>query len=315
MSEIFLTNKLKEILGGDSATSDSINISALLNKTNLKKSKQTVKHIDSITINNVNNDSATSSMVGGQNAQNNKIFSATSSEFFAKKKNTSETSAMNTNVNVNNLSATSADNFTSSLAPNQVMRGGKYSATSSAMVGLKKKNVSDMDHLVSMLTTESESSATENLENKLKSALKNNQAGGNGNMNVNNIKSFFANLKNDGVDVNIKLNDLSLSEFFNNKTEKAPQTMKESTVTESFAGGKRGMSDGFTAFRDLKNHVAKGLGLSGKDLITKASKIASAVKKEVEAKHPGKSSADVSRMGHKYFDENKDKFQKMCDKL
>lgn len=313
MSEIFLTNKLKEILGGDSATSDSINISELLKKTNLKKSKQTVKHIDSITINN--NDSATSSMVGGQNAQNaqnNKIFSATSSEFFAKKKNTSETSAMNTNVNVNNLSATSADNFTSSLAPNQVMRGGKYSATSSAMVGLKKKNVSDMDHLVSMLTTESESSATENLENKLKSALKNNQAGGSGNMNVNNIKSFFANLKNDGVDVNIKLNDLSLSEFFNNKT---PQTMKESTVTESFSGGKRGMSDGFTAFRDLKNHVAKGLGLSGKDLITKASKIASAVKKEVESKHPGKSSADVSRMGHKYFDENKDKFQKMCDKL
>ena len=313
MSEIFLTNKLKEILGGDSTTSESINVSELLKKT----AKQTAKHIDSITI---NNDSATSTMGGGYI---DKIFSATSSEFFAKKKNTSETSAMNTNINVNNLSVTSVDNFTSSLAPNQVMKGGNYSATSSAinsatssaMIGLKKKNISDMDHLVSMLTTESESSATENLEHKLKSALKNNQAGGNGNMSVNNIKSFFANLKNDGVDVNIKLNDLSLSEFFNNKTEKAPHTMKESTVTESFLGGKRGMSDGFTAFRDLKNHVAKGLGLSGKDLITKASKIASAVKKELEAKHPGKTSGEISRMGHKYFDENKDKFQKMCDKL
>lgn len=337
MSEIFLVNKLKELFANTSTASESLNVSQLLKKTSNKK-------IDSTT---VGNDSATSSMVGGVG---NKIFSATSSEFFSNKttktnktksntlsatsengttinnamtgKNFSATSATNnradsaTSSMVGGLdnkvfSATSSDNLdsaTSALEKGQVMKGGAISATSTMINNKNTSKMTDMDHLISMLTTESESSATDNIENRLKQALGNKMSGGTSSTSVSSIKQFFTNLKNDGVDVNVKLNDLTLSEFFSSKPMIGGGASKKSL-------GARGNSDGLLAFRTLKDHVAKGLGLSGKDLITKASKVASAVKKEVASQNPGKTSVEESKMAIKYFDLHKEKFQKMCDKL
>ena len=76
---------------------------------------------------------------------------------------------------------------------------------------------------ISMLTSESnlsESTSTEILENKLINMLtpaqpKNQlQLGGN-NISSDDLKQYFHTLKSNGVKVDIKLNDKSLSEFFN----------------------------------------------------------------------------------------------------
>ena len=93
-----------------------------------------------------------------------------------------------------------------------------------------------------MLTSESSASnqlggsetSTNSLEQQLHNILSqnggasyNNQNGGSKNKEVDDIKNFFMNLKSQGVDVNVKLNNKSMSEFFDlasNTTTDLPHT-------------------------------------------------------------------------------------------
>jgi hypothetical protein len=104
--------------------------------------------------------------------------------------------------------------------------GGNYSATSASE--------KDVNKLISMLTSESSSAnfkglsetSTASLENQLRDIL--NQDGGakkkkskkqKGGANVDEIKQFFATLKSQGVNVDVKLNNKTMSEFFGQSTE------------------------------------------------------------------------------------------------
>ncbi len=104
--------------------------------------------------------------------------------------------------------------------------GGAYSVTSA-------NSTRDVNKLISMLTSESSSSnfkglsetSTASLEEQLREILnqdggakkykkgKKSQKGG-AECDVEGVKQFFANLKSTGVNVDIKLNDKTLSEFF-----------------------------------------------------------------------------------------------------
>ena len=130
---------------------------------------------------------------------------------------------MAANPNNNNYSATSS-------IKNGAQLGGNYSATSAASTN----SVKDINKLLSMLTSESEEPATQNnakdalsntstqtLENQLRDILKQDggskkhrQSGGS-NVNVADIKSFFTTLKSQGVKVDLKLNNKSMSDYFN----------------------------------------------------------------------------------------------------
>ena len=129
-------------------------------------------------------------------------------------------SATSTNINqtAGTLSATST---------NINQNGGAYSATSNS------NNIKDANQLISMLTSDSSSNtfkglsetSTASLEQQLRDILKQDggsrknklQKGGNNNIKADDVKNFFMDLKSQGVNVDVKLNNLSLSEFFNNE--------------------------------------------------------------------------------------------------
>ena len=138
--------------------------------------------------------------------------------------NYSETSSINVNHG-NNYSATSS-------IKNGAQLGGNYSATSIASAA-STNSVKDINKLLSMLTSESDANepatqkdalsntSTQTLENQLRDILKQDggakkhrQSGGS-NVNVADIKSFFTTLKSQGVKVDLKLNNKSMSEYFN----------------------------------------------------------------------------------------------------
>jgi len=120
----------------------------------------------------------------------------------------------------NNVASATSSAFTGQL-------GGAYSATSA-------NSTRDVNKLISMLTSESSSSnfkglsetSTASLEDQLREILnqdggakkyktsKKSQKGGADSYDIEGVKKFFANLKNSGVNVDVKLNDKSLSEFF-----------------------------------------------------------------------------------------------------
>ena len=298
MSNIFLTNKIKEILAPSSTMSESISVSKLLGNAAKKENK----FINSTTINNID-DATSSASVGGNS---NKVFSATSSSINNKQSGgagelTSATSSMVAGATSNVYSATSILNTaTSPLLSNQVQQGGKaFSATSS--VANKKssgdKSISDVDHLISMLTSETseaDSISTNKLENDIKNMLNNNNnmVGGQ-DASVNTIKNFFTTLRDNGMNVNIKLDDLTLTEFFDNGGS-------------MMVGGARSLPPALVAFQKLKKMIAEELGITGRELITKASKIASAVKKDA---------LDEGVEPAKHFKENKDKYKKLYQKM
>ena len=134
-----------------------------------------------------------------------------------------------------------------------VQMGGKYSATSAV------SSTKDVNKLISMLTSDSSSqklkagseTSTVSLENQLREILekegggkkkksnsKSKQTGGNGNMSVDDVKNFFVTLKSQGVNVDVKLNNKTMSEFFggaeNTTTEIPFQAKLISSETSSF---------------------------------------------------------------------------------
>lgn len=195
----------------------------------------------------------------------------------------------NTPTNKNNLSL-------STTSPNIDQAGGAYSVTSNT------NNIKDANQLISMLTSDSSSNtfkglsetSTASLEQQLRDILKQDggsrknklQKGGNGPNNIkpDDIKHFFMDLKSQGVNVDVKLNNLSLSEFFNNErlqttteldltTEQPkPQTggarrksSKKSSKKKSQRGGSDGEQDGGAKRRKSKKVSKKKSQKGGSD--------------------------------------------------
>jgi len=119
-------------------------------------------------------------------------------------------SSKSTNLDKTNYSVTS------SAVVNQA--GGGYSATST-----NSNSIRDVNKLISMLTSESStnsmsetSTSTVTLENKNKQRNKYSFSGGGHNdISVNDVKTFFKNFKVNNKNVNVKINDQNMSEFFN----------------------------------------------------------------------------------------------------
>jgi len=104
-----------------------------------------------------------------------------------------------------------------------VQQGGNFSVTSNV------SSAKDVNKLISMLTSDSSSlkqnavseTTTASLENQLREILEK-EGGGKkkskkqkgGNDEIENIKDFFTTLKSQGVNVDIKLNNKTMSEFF-----------------------------------------------------------------------------------------------------
>ena len=138
------------------------------------------------------------------------------------------------------------------------------SATSSALVGqnggsnsvTSVNSTRDVNKLISMLTSESSSAnfkglsvtSTASLEDQLREILKQDggakkynknkksQKGGS-NYNVDDIKSFFTNLKNTGVNVDIKLNNKTFSEFFGAQSEQPGQNEEPAIIGQNDEAG------------------------------------------------------------------------------
>jgi len=115
----------------------------------------------------------------------------------------------------------------SATSPASVQNGGNFSATSNI------SSSKDVNKLISMLTSDTSSikqktvseTTTASLENQLRNILEKEgggkkkkskkQKGGSDEIeNIENIKSFFTTLKSQGVNVDIKLNNKTMSDFF-----------------------------------------------------------------------------------------------------
>jgi len=213
---------------------------------------------------------------------------------------------------------------TSSFMPNMQQLGGNkemFSETSSFMPNMQQLggnkemvnanndmdiNTNDINRLLKMLEAETESSSTSQLEKQLQESLKQN-GGRNNNINVNDIKSFFLDLKSQGVNVNVKLDNKSLSEFFNMHTTTDISDMFVDKNNQ--LGG--ATNPGFTAFLDLKKFIAKKFNISVGPV---AQKIASTIQKEMKEKHKGLDSVSIAKEGMKHFEKNMDDYRKMLKK-
>jgi hypothetical protein len=116
--------------------------------------------------------------------------------------------------------------------------GGAFSEASS------NGSIKDINKLISMLTSESSAkqfnglseTSTVSLEAQLRDILnqdggKKKQRGGN-NMNVDQVKNFFTSLKSQGVNVDVKLNDKSMTEFFGLANETTTDLSSEFSLTK-----------------------------------------------------------------------------------
>lgn len=310
MSAIFLKNELSAITN---TTESEYSLPSWFNSNN--------------TTNNANTEqmSATSSYVPG--SQTGGTFSATSYAAI--------TNNVSNKTHTEHLSSTSSYMIGS-------QAGGAFSATSYAATESKNQ----VNELVSMLTSESSGTfnglsetSTASLENQLRDILaqeggakkyKNKQSGGS--TNVDDIRGFFSNLKNNGVNVDVKLNGKTMTEFFNNaenttteintlnnkqeggakyskkskKSSKKSKKSKKSKMADSEMSG--GINPGFQAFLDLKKFIAEKLKMpNGKDI----AKVAGAVQREVKEKNPGLGAVEVAAKGRKHFEDNMEHFKQM----
>jgi hypothetical protein len=263
--------------------------------------------------------------------------------FVVKKKlngsfNNSELSATSS-VIPNMLSGGGDLSATSSAMPNMLSGGGDLSATSSAMPNMlsyskslkrKKEDLSnsslfiqnnlkggsskeqnnentDINKLISMLTS-SEShmsnTNTELLELNIKKSL--NGGSITNNVNVGDIKNFFLDLKQKGVNVNIQLDNQSMSDFFSNET-----TTHISDMFLNKQDGGKGPNAGFKAFLELKKYVATKLNISNGP---NAGSIAGVIQKEMKEKHKDMDSVNISNEGKKHLDKNIEKYKAMVKK-
>jgi len=245
-----------------------------------------------------------------------------------------------TSENNQNISLSTSDIKSSSLIKNLV--GGNLNnvdsetkiqqlldmiSSDSNAVNQKGGNDNDINKLLDMLTTDSNDSfkeysenATTELEKQLESIINKNQSGGfNKYSNINNlfvknqsggdkglsvhqIKDFFNNLKLNGVDVNIKLDDHTMSEYFD--------LMHNSTTDINQAGG-RGANPAFQALMKLRKIVASKFNIPNGP---PAVKIASAMIKDIKATNPSYDSVKAADEAIKTFDKISNKYKSMIKK-
>lgn len=244
-------------------------------------------------------------------------------------------------------------NFSATSSANMTQLGGNMSMTSNVSV-----NNNDVNKLVSMLTSESSSNvnglsetSTVSLENQLREILGQNggsnksvrQNGGSG-VTPDSIKKFFYELKNQGVSVDVKLNNKSMSEFFDladdtttelvgggnseissvniNNILGIPNGHDNEEHEDELLGGARkskksskksraqdgGVNPGFQAFLDLKKFIAEKLKISNGP---QAAEVAGAVQKEMKEKHPDLDAVKIAEEGRKHFEKNIEHFRQM----
>jgi hypothetical protein len=229
------------------------------------------------------------------------------------------------------------------------MMGGNYSVTSSQVGGNGSEQ--DVNKLISMLTSESNTPAfnglsetsTISLETQLRDILnKESKQTGGSNVSVDSVKNFFNGLKNQGVNVNVSLNDQTLSEFFATKSSRKTFEMrggagkkKGSKKGSKKAGSKKGSkkagskkggskkgskagskrsgasNPGFEAFLKLKKHIAEKLGVSNGPNV---GKVAGAVQRDMKEKFPNLESVEISKKAMEHFDNNVAHYKQMLPK-
>jgi hypothetical protein len=204
MSNVFLKNDLNGIL--DTITESNMSLPTRINIVNIaNKSTNLDKTNYSVT------SSAVVNQAGGG-------YSATSTNSNSIRDVNKLISMLTSESSTNRMFETST--VTSSAVVNQA--GGGYSATST-----NSNSIRDVNKLISMLTSESStnsmsetSSVTLENKNSNKNKQRNNygfRGGGHNNISVNDVKTFFKNFKVNNKNVNVKINDQNMSEFFNTK--------------------------------------------------------------------------------------------------
>uniref|UniRef100_A0A6C0EEJ3 Uncharacterized protein n=1 Tax=viral metagenome TaxID=1070528 RepID=A0A6C0EEJ3_9ZZZZ len=190
----------------------------------------------------------------------------------------SATSSINNFENINNLSNTSTQN------QNMFQTGGNGNSMSVTSSDLNQ----DVSKLISMLTSESTSSheninntelSTEKLENQLRNILNKNKSldgnkkiyGGNNinaqkSINHEDVKQFFVNLKNQGVNVNVKLDNKTMSDFFDNAqlTTTDLKSNLSSTSSNVMFGGKN-IGNNESESGTSSNVIFGGTNINNKD--------------------------------------------------
>jgi hypothetical protein len=250
------------------------------------------------------------------------------------------TSELNLTGGMSAVLSTTSQNTISSNKLNKLLN-----STSNINKNMSGGNNVDVDKLLSMLTTESSSelqtitnkeTSTETLENQLKqiltknneqfdSASKNNEQYGGActscghHIKNNDIRRFFTNLKSKGVKVDVKLNNQSMTEYFDDilqtTTDINTQDGGDDIHNLQDSGDDINTQDGgannkFTAAQAVRKDIAKEFNISnGKEVV----KIAFAVVKAVVEKTPSLANdADaLSKAVKKHFEENKAHFKRM----
>jgi hypothetical protein len=167
---------------------------------------------------------------------------------------------------------------------------------------LNHSETSDIQQLVSMLASETE---TAQLENKLQKDLT-------GGSNVESVRTFFNKLQQNGVNVEIKLNGLTFSEFFKNDNVHANVNANANNLTGGAKVMTGGLNDALAAFQKLRKFVSDELGIKG---VRVTAKVASKLKKDVEAKNSGKSPMEIAKLAMDHFKSHRDTFVKLAKEL
>ena len=258
-----------------------------------------------------------------------------------------DTETVTSNINTNNTNNTYTDNIIDSITSELNLTGGMSAAlstTSQNTISSNKlnkllnstsninKNMSggnnvDVDKLLSMLTTESSSelqtitnneTSTETLENQLKQILNkdNEQSGGacascGHHIKNTDIRRFFTDLKSKGVKVDVKLNNQTMTEYFDDILQTTTDINTQNGGNNSNSNIQDGGANNkFAAAQAVRKDIAKEFNISNSK---EAVKIAFAVVKAVVEKTPSlaNDASALSKAVKKHFEENKAHFKRM----
>lgn len=191
------------------------------------------------------------------------------------------------------------------------LRGGAAGALS--VTSAAGSDMNQVDKLVSMLTSESDGLSqtnTEDLENQLKNVLSKKSVepsqNGGASLNAKQVRDFFSTLSRQGVDVDVRLNSQSLSNYFG-----LTEGEEDMYGGKSKRGMEGGNNPGFKAFLALKKYISEKLSISNGP---KAAKVAGAVQREAKEKNPSiTDGVKISEKAQELFDGNMDKYKKMLD--
>jgi len=288
-TSLFLNNKIS---GGnnlnnisDSDTSDNKNINNIINSsTSDIKSSSLIKNLTGGNLNNIND--------SDNNIQ--KLLDMISSD----SKSINQAGGNDNDINklLDMLTTDSNDSFK------------KMTDTNT--------NTTELEKQLESIINKNQSGGFNNsrsLRNKLKNNLSNNnnnnifvsnnsQCGGNNGLSVHQIKDFFNNLKLNGVDVNIKLDDHTMSEYFD--------LMQNSTTDLNQQGG-RGANPAFQAIAKLRKEISKKYNIPNGIPVVK---IASAIIKDIKSKNPSFDTVQAAEDAIKNFSKISDKYKSIIKK-